>query len=74
MGRGDADELGVWLRLGEHAAEPDEMSRLGLRYLRSTTNTGPVKPALDDAAAAYRGLPPGIWHAGASLLLGDRGC
>jgi LuxR family maltose regulon positive regulatory protein len=73
MGRGDPDELGVWLRLGEHAvdcAEPDEMARLGLLYLRSTTNTGPVRPALEDAAAVYHGLPPGIWHAGSCLAFG----
>ena len=39
---------------------PDEMSRLGSPAdLRSTTNTGPVRPALDDAAAAYHGLPAG---------------
>jgi LuxR family maltose regulon positive regulatory protein len=70
MGRTDAAELGVWLRLGEHAAQSDEMSRLGLLYLRSTTNTGPVRPALHDAAAAYHGLPPGIWHAGSCLAFG----
>ncbi|MCU0310670.1 MAG: LuxR C-terminal-related transcriptional regulator [Acidimicrobiales bacterium] len=70
MGRTDAAELGVWLRLGEHADHSDEMSRLGLRYLRSTTNIGPVRPALEDAAVAYAGLPPGIWHAGSCLAYG----
>jgi LuxR family maltose regulon positive regulatory protein len=73
MGRGDGDELAVWLRLGEHAAgqaDPDHMARLGLLYLRSTTNTGAVAQALHDAAEAYHGLPPGIWHAGSCLGFG----
>lgn len=72
MGRGDVDELHVWLHLGEHAVvgADDETTRLGLLYLRSTTNTGAVTPALHDAAAAYHGLPPGIWHAGSCLAFG----
>ena len=71
---GRADGLKVWLRLGEHAAsaapEADPIANLCLRDLRSTTNVGPVGPALDDAAAAYQGLPPGIWHAASCLAYG----
>ena len=71
---GRADGLKVWLRLGEHAAavapRADPIANLCLRDLRSTTNVGPVGPALKDAAAAYRGLPPGIWHAASCLAYG----
>jgi LuxR family maltose regulon positive regulatory protein len=72
LDRGDA--LSVWLRLGEHAAESsseaDPVARLCLLDLRSTTSIGPVRPALEDAAAAYQGLPPGIWHAASCLAYG----
>jgi LuxR family maltose regulon positive regulatory protein len=72
LGRGDA--LSVWLRLGEHAAasspEADPVAWLCLLDLRSTANTGPVRPALEDARTAYRGLPPGIWHAASCLAFG----
>ena len=30
----------------------------------------PVRPALENAKEAYRGLPPGIWHTGACLAYG----
>jgi LuxR family maltose regulon positive regulatory protein len=72
LGRGDAAALSIWLRLGEQASAsaPDSIARLCLLDLRSTSNTGPVRQALDDAAAAYRGLPPGIWHAAACLAYG----
>jgi LuxR family maltose regulon positive regulatory protein len=46
------------------------MTRLCLLDLRSTANTGPVRPALDAAAAAYQGLPPCIWHAASCLAYG----
>jgi LuxR family maltose regulon positive regulatory protein len=46
------------------------MARLCLLDLRSTTNTGPVRPAVEAAAAADRGLPPGIWHAASCLAYG----
>jgi LuxR family maltose regulon positive regulatory protein len=74
LGLEEPAALSIWLRLGEQAAaaapESDPMARLCLRDLRSTTNTGPVGPALEDAAAAYQGLPPGIWHAGSCLAYG----
>ncbi|MCU0260429.1 MAG: LuxR C-terminal-related transcriptional regulator [Ilumatobacteraceae bacterium] len=74
LGLGDASALSVWLRLGEDAAgpdpDPDSMAWLCLLELRATMSTGPVRPALADAAAAYRGLPPGIWHAAACLAYG----
>jgi LuxR family maltose regulon positive regulatory protein len=71
LGLGEPAALSTWLGLGEQAAafdpESNPMALLCLRYLRSTTNTGPVGPALEDAAAAYHGLPHGIWHAGSCL-------
>jgi LuxR family maltose regulon positive regulatory protein len=74
LGLGDPAALSIWLRLGEQAAasapESDTIAWLCLLDLRSTANTGPVRPALDDAAAAYRGLPPGIWHAASCLAYG----
>jgi LuxR family maltose regulon positive regulatory protein len=74
MGLGRGDALALWLRLGEHAAESspevDPVSRLCLLELRSTTTVGPVGPALEHAAAAYWGLPPGIWHAASCLAYG----
>jgi LuxR family maltose regulon positive regulatory protein len=72
LGRADRDALAIWLRLGEQASAsaPNSIARLCLLDLRSTSNTGPVLPALEDAAAAYRGLPPGIWHAAACLAYG----
>jgi LuxR family maltose regulon positive regulatory protein len=74
LGLGQGDTLSVWLRLGEHAAasspEQDPVVRLCLLDLRSTTTIGPVRPALADAAAAYRGLPPGIWHAASCVAYG----
>jgi LuxR family transcriptional regulator, maltose regulon positive regulatory protein len=72
IGLGDMRGCSVWLRLGEHATTPETRpeTRLCLLDLRSTTNTGLARPALDDAAAAYRGLPPGIWHTGACLAYG----
>jgi LuxR family maltose regulon positive regulatory protein len=74
LGLGHAEALSVWIRLGEHAAEispeVDQTARLCLLDLRATTNTGPVRSALDDAAAAYRGLPPSIWHAASCLAFG----
>ncbi|MGZ5297030.1 MAG: LuxR C-terminal-related transcriptional regulator [Actinomycetota bacterium] len=66
--------LSIWIRLGEQAAASapgsDPMAWLCLRDLRSTTNTGTVRPALEDAAAAYTGLPPGIWHSASCLAYG----
>jgi LuxR family maltose regulon positive regulatory protein len=74
LGLGQRDTLTVWLRLGEHAVasspEEDPVVRLCLLDLRSTTTIGPVRPALEDAAAAYRGLPPGIWHAASCVAYG----
>lgn len=74
LGLGHPEVLSVWIRLGEHAAERspevDQTARLCLLDLRSTTNTGPVRSALDDAAAAYEGLPPSIWHAASCLAFG----
>jgi LuxR family maltose regulon positive regulatory protein len=74
LGLGDMPALSIWLRLGEDAAgptpDPNSVPWLCLLDLRSTTNTGLVRPALNDAAAAYRGLPPSIWHAAACLAYG----
>jgi LuxR family maltose regulon positive regulatory protein len=74
LGLGEPAALSIWLRLGEQAAasapESDPMAWLCLLGLRSTTNTGPVRPALEDAEAAYQGLPPGIWHAASCLAYG----
>jgi LuxR family transcriptional regulator, maltose regulon positive regulatory protein len=74
LGLGEPSALSIWLRLGEEAAisdpESDPLAWLCLLDLRSTTNIGPVGPALEDAATAYRGLPHGIWHAGACLAYG----
>jgi len=73
-GMGDPAKLSIWLRLGEQATEstpePDSIARLFLRELRSSTNTGPVRPARDDAQAAYEGLPPGGFHAASCLEYG----
>lgn len=73
LGGGRRDEVQVWIRTGEHAAaqqHADEFDRLCLSYLRSSTTIGPVRPALDAAAGAYAGLPPGIWHAATCVALG----
>ena len=74
LGLGRSDALSVWLRLGDHAAatahDADPLARLCLLDLRSTTSTGPARPALEDAAIAYRGLPPGIWHAASCIAFG----
>lgn len=74
LGLGHPEKLTVWIRLGEHAAgsspEVDQTARLCLLDLRSTSNTGPVRSALDDAAEAYQGLPPSIWHAASCLAFG----
>jgi LuxR family transcriptional regulator, maltose regulon positive regulatory protein len=74
LGIGEPAALSIWLRLGEQAAasapESDPMAWLCLLDLRSTANTGPVRPALEDAANAYQGLPPGIWHAASCLAYG----
>jgi LuxR family maltose regulon positive regulatory protein len=72
LGLGDLPASSVWLHLGERAATPDTKpeTRLCLMNLRSTTNMGVVRPALDAAAAAYRGLPPGMWHAASCLVYG----
>ena len=74
LGLGEPAALSIWLRLGEQAAtsapESDPMAWLCLLDLRSTTNTGPVGPALEDAATAYQGLPHGIWHAASCLAYG----
>ena len=74
FGLGDVPALSVWLRLGAEAVgptpDPTSMHWLCLLELRSTTNTGLARPALEDAAIAYRGLPPGIWHAASCLAYG----
>jgi LuxR family maltose regulon positive regulatory protein len=72
IGLGDVAASSVWLRLGERAATPDTApeTRLCLMILRSTTNIGLARPAFDDAAAAYKGLPPGIWHTASCLVYG----
>ncbi|MFM2077886.1 MAG: hypothetical protein RJA49_1776 [Actinomycetota bacterium] len=74
LGLGDGAAVSIWLGFGEHAVasepESDPMVRLLLMLLSSTTNIGPVRPALERAAAARQGLPPGIWHAGACLIHG----
>jgi LuxR family maltose regulon positive regulatory protein len=73
-GQGQPAKLSIWLRLGEEAAEstpePDVTARLCLLELRSTTSTGPVRPALDAASAAHAGLAPGIWHAASCMEYG----
>jgi LuxR family maltose regulon positive regulatory protein len=74
MGLGDMGAVQVWLRLGEAAVatapDLDRMAELCLLDLRATTNTAAARPARDDAERAHRGLPPGIWHAGACLAFG----
>jgi LuxR family maltose regulon positive regulatory protein len=74
LGLGNSDTLPIWLRLGEHAAatapDVDPVVGLCLQNLRSTTSLGPVRPALDAAAGAHGGLPPGIWHAASCLSYG----
>lgn len=74
IGLGHPDAVSAWLRFGEHAAascpDADTTARLCLLDLQSTTNTGAARPALEKAAEAYGGLPPGIWHAGACLAYG----
>jgi LuxR family maltose regulon positive regulatory protein len=74
LGLGDMAALKIWLRLGTEAAgptpDPESVPWLCLLDLRSTSNTGLARPALADAATAYRGLPPGIWHAAACLVFG----
>jgi LuxR family maltose regulon positive regulatory protein len=70
----DESALSVWIDLGEQAVrrapDSDPEARLCLLDLRSTTSTGPVRQVLADAAAAYEGLPPGIWHVAACLAYG----
>ena len=74
FGLGNGPALSIWLRLGAEAVgptpDPTSMHWLCLLELRSTTNTGLARPALEDAAIAYRGLPPGIWHAASCLAYG----
>jgi LuxR family transcriptional regulator, maltose regulon positive regulatory protein len=74
LGVGDGPALSTWLRLGGEAAgptpDPTSVPWLCLLELRSTTNTGLARPAVEDAATAYRGLPPGIWHAASCLAYG----
>jgi LuxR family transcriptional regulator, maltose regulon positive regulatory protein len=74
LGLGDVSAVSVWLRLGAEAAgptpDPASIPWLCLLDLRSTTNTGLARPALEDAVTAYRGLPPGIWHAASCLAYG----
>jgi LuxR family maltose regulon positive regulatory protein len=74
FGLGDGSALSIWLRLGAEAAgptpDPTSIHWLCLLELRSTTNTGLARPALEDAATAHRGLPPGIWHAASCLAYG----
>jgi LuxR family maltose regulon positive regulatory protein len=74
LGLGDGPALAVWLKLGQHAAESapesDPMARLCLLALSSTTSTGPARAALDAAAVAYQGLPPGSWHAASCQIYG----
>lgn len=74
LGVGDGPALSTWLRLGAEAVgptpDPTSVPWLCLLELRSTTNTGLARPALEDAATAYRGLPPGIWHAASCLAYG----
>jgi LuxR family maltose regulon positive regulatory protein len=74
FGLGDGSALSIWLRLGAEAVgptpDPTSIHWLCLLELRSTTNTGLARPALEDAAIAYRGLPPGIWHAASCLAYG----
>jgi LuxR family maltose regulon positive regulatory protein len=74
LGLGDVSALSIWLRLGMEAAgptpDPGSVPWLCLLNLRSTMNTGLARPAMDDAATAYRGLPPGIWHAASCLTYG----
>jgi LuxR family maltose regulon positive regulatory protein len=74
LGRGDVAAISTWLRLGTEAAgptpDPASIPWLCLLDLRSTTNMGLARPALEDAMTAYRGLPPGIWHAASCLAYG----
>jgi LuxR family maltose regulon positive regulatory protein len=74
LGPGDVSAVSIWVRLGIEAAgpipDPESIPWLCLLDLRSTTNTGPARPALQDAATAHRGLPPGIWHAASCLAYG----
>ena len=74
LGLGDMGRVKVWLRLGEAAiaasTDADPIAELCLLDLRATTNTGAARQGRDDAERAHRGLPPGIWHAGACLALG----
>jgi LuxR family maltose regulon positive regulatory protein len=74
VGTGDVAAVSTWLRLGDVATgpspDPDSIPWLCLLDLRSTTSTGLARPALQDAITAYRGLPPGIWHAASCLAYG----
>ena len=74
LGLGDVPAVSIWLRLGIEAAgptpDPESIPWLCLLDVRSTTNTGPARPALHDAVTAYRGLPPGIWHAASCMAYG----
>ena len=73
LGLGDAAALRLWLHLAEQALVDrpsyNDVSSL-VKLLRSTTNIGPVRPALQLAESARRALPPGIWHAGAHMVHG----
>ncbi len=74
MGVADDHAVAGWLNLGDLAAlsapESNHIAQLQLRHLRSTISPGPALPAADEAGAAYRGLPPGAWHAGTCSAYG----
>ncbi len=74
LGVADAGAVGMWLKLGDHATanapDSDRIAQLCLRYLRATVSTGPALTAAANAEAAYRGLPPGVWHSGSCLAYG----
>jgi LuxR family maltose regulon positive regulatory protein len=74
LGLGDIRAVRVWLQLGVAAVDAapgaEPMAELCLLDLRATANIGLARPARDDAARAYQGLPPGIWHAGSCLAYG----
>jgi LuxR family transcriptional regulator, maltose regulon positive regulatory protein len=71
LGLGDGHAAVTWVRFCERALRDspakaqDPTIGLQLAVFRASISTGAIGDALDDAEAAYRGLPPGLWHVAA---------
>ena len=74
LGMGDGAGATTWVRFGDHAQatspHPDTSTGFRLDAFRSLISSTSVGDALDDAQRAYHGLPPGFWHAAATMTHG----